>query len=192
MPQAELTTPRLRLRPRTMADLDACLAMDLDPEVHRFIYGNRPPDPTQHRAKLHAQIASGWPAEGGIWVVEWQNAPTFLGWCGLFPLEDSGLIEIGYRYVRSAWGQGIATEAARVVLDHGFRKMGLDPIVAVTHPANLASQHVLQKIGLRPSGNAFHYGQSLSFFQLSRNEFLTADASPALRGADPRDGGERR
>lgn len=178
-PQAELSTLRLRLRPRTMADLEACLTMDLDPEVHRFIYGNRPPDRRQHRAHLRARIASGWPPQGGIWVVEWRAAPGFLGWCGLFPLEDSGLIEIGYRYVRGAWGQGIATEAGRVVLGHGFRMLGFDPIVAVTHPANLASQHVLEKIGLKACGKAFHYGQWLSFFELRRNEFLAADASKA-------------
>jgi RimJ/RimL family protein N-acetyltransferase len=178
MPQAVLTTPRLRLRPRTMADLEACVAMDLDPDVHRFIYGKQPPDPVQHRAQLRARIASGWPPAGGIWVAEWQDAPGLLGWCGLFPLEDSGLIEIGYRYVRSAWGQGIATEAARAVLDHGFHELGCDPIVAVTHPANLASQHVLEKIGLRPCGSAFYYRQWLSFFRLSRSDYLARGASP--------------
>ena len=104
MPPDVLTTERLRLRPRTMADLDACVAMDLDPEVHRFIYGDNPPERREHRAHLRARIASGWPAVGGIWVVEWQLAPGFLGWCGLFPLEGAGPIEIGYRYVRSAWG----------------------------------------------------------------------------------------
>ena len=176
MPQDVLTTERLRLRPRTMADLEACVAMDLDPEVHRFIYGDSPPERREHRAHLRARIASGWPAVGGIWVVEWQHAPGFLGWCGLFPLEGAGPIEIGYRYVRSAWGQGVATEAGRAVLDHGFRRLGFDRIVAVTHPANLASQHVLEKLGLKPCGAAFHYEQSLSFFELRRDEFLAADA----------------
>ena len=161
-----------------MADLDACVAMDLDPDVHRFIYGNQPPDPVQHRAQLRARIASTWPATGGIWVVEWQNAPGFLGWCGLFPLEASGTIEIGYRYLPRAWGQGIATEAARAVLDHGFRELGFDPIVAVTHPANRASQRVLEKIGLNPRGEAFHYGRWLSLFHLGRTEYLAARASP--------------
>ena len=178
MQQAVLTTQRLRLRPRSMADLEACVAMDLDPEVRRFIYGGPPPDPVELRAQLCARIAAGWPAQGGIWVVEWLDAPGFLGWCGLFPLEDSGLIEIGYRYLRSAWGQGIATEAARAVLDHGFRHVGFDPIVAVTHPANLASQRVLAKIGLIACGRALHYGQQLSFFRLSRTEYLAAEPDP--------------
>ncbi len=32
-------TERLLLRPRTMADFEACLAMNEDPEVMRFIPG---------------------------------------------------------------------------------------------------------------------------------------------------------
>ena len=62
MQQAVLTTQRLRLRPRTMADLEACVAMDLDPDVHRFIY-SQPPDPAERRAQLHARIAAGWPTK---------------------------------------------------------------------------------------------------------------------------------
>jgi RimJ/RimL family protein N-acetyltransferase len=181
MQHVVMTTERLRLRPRTMADLEACVAMDLDPEVRRFIYGSTPPDPEELRAQLRTRIAGGWPAEGGIWVVEWRDAPGFLGWCGLFPLEASGLIEIGYRYVQSAWGQGIATEAARAVLDHGFRDLGFDPIVGVTHPGNRASQRVLAKIGLIACGRALHYGQRLRFFRLSRTEYLAAAPAPRRR-----------
>ena len=58
MSQAELSTPRLRLRPRTMADLDACVAMDLDPEVHRFIYDDGPPDPIDIAADTGFNSAS--------------------------------------------------------------------------------------------------------------------------------------
>ena len=82
-------------------------------------------------------------------MVEWRHAPRFLGWCGLFPLEDAGPIEIGYRYLRGVWGQGIATEAARV-LDHGFRALGFDPIVGVTHPANVARSACSRRSGSSP------------------------------------------
>lgn len=167
-----LQTMRLRLRPRALDDLDAILAMDLDPQVHRYIFA-KAPDPVRHREQIRSRITSGWPPVGGVWAVEWQDEPGFLGWCGLFPLEHSGLIEIGYRYVAAAWGQGIASEAARALLDHGFRALALDPIVAVTHPDNRASQRVLEKIGLQPAGEAWHYGQWLQFFRLTRAQYLT-------------------
>lgn len=172
MHETTLETDRLRLRPRVMADVEANLAMDMDPEVHRYIYGNRPPHPDGHRKELCRRITTGWPQQGGVWVVEWKTAPGFLGWCGIFPLERSGQMEIGYRYVRTAWGQGIGTEAARRVLDHGIRVLGIDPIVAVAHPDNHASTGVLLKIGLKAAGTAFHYGQNLAFFRLSAADYL--------------------
>jgi RimJ/RimL family protein N-acetyltransferase len=168
--RAILHTERLRLRPRTLDDLDANLAMDLDPEVHRYVFA-KAPDPRAWRIRIAEQIRGGWPPVGGIWSVEWRRQPGFLGWCGVFPLVHSGLIEIGYRYTRAAWGQGIGTEAARAVLDHGFRVLAIDPIVAVTHPDNRASQQVLEKIGLRPRGEGYYYGQWLRFFRLARSEY---------------------
>lgn len=154
-----------------MADVEACVAMDCDPAVHHFIYPEGIADREAHERHLRTRVAEGWPPTGGIWIVEWRDQPGLLGWCGLFPLEKSGLIEIGYRYIHAAWGQGVGTEAARAVLDYGFRALNLDPIVAVMHPENRASQRVLEKIGLNAQGTAFHYGQDLSYYHLSRAEY---------------------
>ena len=152
MSRVRLETERLHLRPRTLDDLEDCLAMDLDPMVHRYIYLDGPPEPAVHREELKRRLSSGWPRRGAVWVVEWRERPGLLGWCGLFPLEDTGLIEIGYRYVPAAWGRGVASEAGRAVLDHGFRVFAFDPIVAVAHPDNTASRRVLEKLGLRYEG----------------------------------------
>jgi len=170
-PLAVLQTERLRLRPRTLDDLDANLAMDLDPQVIRYVFG-KVPDPAFWRDRIAGQIRSGWPAIGGAWAVEWREQPGFLGFCGMFPLGPSGLTEIGYRYNQAAWGRGIATEAARAVLDHGFRTLTIDPIVAVTNPNNFASQGVLTKIGFPRTGEGYYYGQWLCFFRLARSEYL--------------------
>jgi RimJ/RimL family protein N-acetyltransferase len=180
-----LTSARLSLRPRAPADLEDCLAMDCDPAVARFIWGS-PPDRDARRAVLEEQFRAGQPAPGGIWIVEETAAPGFLGWCALMPLEVSGLIEIGYRYLPKAWGRGIATEAATRLLDHGFRELALDPIVAVSHPENRASHRVLEKIGLAPSGTAFHYGQDLAFFRRARADHLASGPAAATRSGLPR------
>ena len=171
----ELRTARLRLRPRTSADLAANLAMDLDPEVQRYIFLHGAPDPATHRAELIRRIAAGGSEPGGLWVVEWCQQPGFLGWCGVFPLEDSGLIELGYRFARSAWGQGVATEAAQAVLEHGFRTLGFDPIVAVTHPENRASQRVLEKLGFRAEGFRRYYRLDLAFYTLSAADYVRSN-----------------
>lgn len=173
-PQPILNTARLCLYPPRLEDLEARLAMDRDPGVMRYI---RPvsEDIEADRAAVRDRILGRHGPGGHLWHVERRGRPGFLGWCGLFDLEDSGLIEIGYRFVRPAWGQGIATEAAAAVLDHGFRGLSIDPVVAVTHPDNWASQAVLRKIGLRPAGKAWHYGQDVMFFRLSRWDYLAGD-----------------
>ena len=170
-----ITTARLRLRLRTLDDVEANLAMDLDPRVFHFLRGEAP-DRDTHRADLVQRIEQGWPPVGGIWVVEWRERPGFLGWCGLFPLEDSGLIEIGYRYATAAWSQGVATEAAKAVLDHGFRVLRFDPIVAVVHPDNRSSQRVIEKIGLKPRGTALHYGRELKYYRLDAAAYVAGSA----------------
>lgn len=173
----DLATPRLALRPLRAADIEDWLALDRDPLVARFIWG-APPEPERHREALQRRIAGGWPEAGGVWVVEEKAAPGFLGWCGLFPLEETGLIEIGYRYLPKAWGRGIATEAAARVLDEGFRGFAFDPIVAVSHPDNRASHRVLEKIGLRRQADAVHYGQDVAVFRQTRAAYLAADGVP--------------
>lgn len=174
-----LETDRLLLRPRVLSDLDANMAMDMDPDVNRFIWGDSPPDWQAHKEELIRRISSDWPSVGGIWAVERKAEPGFIGWCGLLPLEDSGMVEIGYRYAKAAWGQGIATEAAQKVLAHGFDVLGLDPIVAVTHPDNVRSQRVLKKTGLKRIGMSFHYGRNLAFFRLDADDYKAAQTRPS-------------
>ena len=169
----ELQTNRLRLRPWGLADLELTVNMDLDTDVGRYLYFHEQPTAEQRREVTRERMTSDWPPVGGMWFVDWADSGESLGWCGLFPLEDSGLIEIGYHFVTAAWGQGVATEAGTRVLDYGFRELAPDPIVAVTHPENAGSQNVLRKIGLRSEGLRFHYGLNLSFFFLDRDSYLT-------------------
>ncbi len=168
----EIETARLRLYPPRLEDLEARLAMERDSEVMSFIRPV-PEDAAAHRIDIRDRILGPPPPRGALWHVEKLAAPGCIGWCGLFPLEDSGFIEIGYRYARAAWGRGLATEAAAAALDYGFQVLELDLIVAVSHPDNAASHRVLQNIGLRRAGTARHYGHELPFFELRRREYLT-------------------
>ena len=170
----EIETARLRLYPPRIEDLEARLAMDRDPEVMRFTRPV-PEDAEAQRREIRNRILT--PPPGALWHIEERVAPGFIGWCGMFPLEDSGLMEISYRYRRAAWGRGLATEAAAAALDHGFRELKLDLIVAVSDPDNAASHRVLLKIGLRVQGRERYYGLELAFFKLRRADYL-AQSSP--------------
>jgi RimJ/RimL family protein N-acetyltransferase len=81
------------------------------------------------------------------------------------PLLPSGDTEIGWHFHPDHWGHGYATEAAAAVLAcalaAGLHKPGLDKVVAVTAPANTASQKVCQRIGMTHRGQTSRYYNAL-------------------------------
>ncbi len=72
-----------------------------------------------------------------------------IGFCGLQPLPELDEIEIGWWLARAWWGRGLATEAARVAMRDAFDRLGFERIVAIAQPANTASIHIMQKLGMR-------------------------------------------
>lgn len=75
-------------------------------------------------------------------------------------------VEIGWHFHPEAWGHGYATEAAAAVLAHGVES-GLDRVVAVTNPANLASRAVCERIGMTHRGpTTLYYDTTCELFDL--------------------------
>lgn len=60
--------------------------------------------------------------------------------------------ELGYILRRDRWGLGYATEAAGLLADFGFTRLGLNRVWAVCDPDNPASARVMEKIGMRYEG----------------------------------------
>jgi RimJ/RimL family protein N-acetyltransferase len=63
-------------------------------------------------------------------------------------------------------GRGYASEAARAALAIGFGELGLDRVVAVTHPENAASRRVMEKLGMTLVGPGRHYGGETVLYEL--------------------------
>lgn len=70
-------------------------------------------------------------------------------------ITDSALSEgmLWYTIHPSYWDRGYATEAARGLVDFGFRELRLHRIWADCDPANIASSRVLEKLGMRREGH---------------------------------------
>jgi RimJ/RimL family protein N-acetyltransferase len=88
----------------------------------------------------------------GMWAVELPGQVEFAGFVGLahatFSASFTPCVEIGWRLAVEHWGQGIATEAARVSLRYGFGQLGLSQILSWTVPENARSRRVMEKIGM--------------------------------------------
>ena len=55
-------------------------------------------------------------------------------------------MDFGYRYARSSWGHGLATEAGAAVMDYGARILRLPTLIGFVMPENKASANVLTKL----------------------------------------------
>jgi RimJ/RimL family protein N-acetyltransferase len=166
-----LDTPRLLLRQRTLAELDACMAMDRDPEVTRYIAGPWH-DPVAHRQFVEHRITRAYPPGLGYWSIREACAPErFIGWVLLIPDHGAGQeVEIGWRLVRDAWGRGIASEAARAIVRHAFETVRLPRIVADIASENAASRRVAEKLGMRRVGHVKSDGGSYDRYRLERED----------------------
>ena len=169
----DLRTARLRLRPFTETDGPVHLALYQDPEVTRQL-GGGPFVGDQIAARSRRAVEKfvrHWAEKGyGVFAVEDLRTGRFLGQCGLNTIDELGEIEILYALERAAWGQGLATEAARTALAYGFDEVGLSRIVAVTRPEHTPSRHVLEKLGMRYERDVDVFGIHAVLYALTRGE----------------------
>lgn len=145
-----LKTARLVLRSWRDADRTAFAALNADPEVAADLGG--PLDRRQSDAKLDRYRAAFLQHGISRWVIE-DGQGQFLGYAGIMPSEPDHPLgphaEIGWRLVRSAWGKGYASEAARAALQDGFARKGFAEVLAYTAADNDRSKAVMERLGLR-------------------------------------------
>jgi RimJ/RimL family protein N-acetyltransferase len=143
-----IATERLHLRPLSIDDLDAVVALAADARVMRTLGGVSTAEEAQ--AWLERQLVH-WRRHGyGRYVAT--RGGTWLGVVGLSRTDlDAGIVpgvEIAWRLAFDQWGHGYATEAARAAMHDGFERVGLDAIIAVTTTTNERSLRVMERLGM--------------------------------------------
>lgn len=147
-----LETPRLRLRPFTLEDVDDLFALGSDPEVMR--YGSRPPWTLRAEAEARLQTFLTASPDAWQWVIAERATGRFLGNCALFNgVSAHARCEVGYSLARAEQGQGFASEAVRRILTHAFESLAMKRIEADVDPRNERSWRLLEKLGFRREGH---------------------------------------
>ena len=120
-----IETFRLHLRSWRESDREAFAAMNSDPDVMRDLGG--PISREQSDAKFDRYVAAWEKNSVGRWAIE-STGGDFLGYAGVLESDSSHPLgrhyEAGWRLVRSAWGKGYATEAAKAALADSFTLWG--------------------------------------------------------------------
>ena len=156
----ELTTPRLHLRPFTLADHEAIHVVYADPEVMRYVgHGaHQTVAETAHALRIYGDVLA---QRGYSFLAVTERATgALIGDGGLHPMGGVGPdVELGYTLARSAWGRGYATELGHALIEYAFSELRVPRVVAQVEPANAASRNVLAKLGMTERGQRTAYGR---------------------------------
>lgn len=170
----EIETPRLLLRHFTLEDLDELSQIYKNPEVSRYI-GKGAKTKAETQTALINMIEH-WRHGFGMWAVVHQASGKMIGRCGLCFLDNTPEIELGYALDQPFWNQGLATEASLASIKYGFEQVGLERIVAIARPENIASVRVMQKVGLKYEKHAHYYNSDVVYYAIAPAEFQPDDS----------------
>ena len=170
-----LETRRLCLAVPSADEVDALVRLWGDPDVTRYLPPGRPVPADRARAGWESFIRH-WQDHGfGPWSLFLKADDTWVGYCGLRHLPDSKEIELLYAIDKRWWGRNLTTEAARAAVEDGFNRIGLDRIVAVALPANIASIQVMKNVGMRYEREDRMFGQDVVLYGIERGSPEGAD-----------------
>ncbi len=146
MQRLNLSTPRVLLRRFQPEDFEDLYEYLSDEEVVR--YEPYPPY-TREQCRLEAVRRS---KNNEFLAVCLRESGKLIGNL-YFSKRDYGTWELGYVFHRHYHGFGYATEAARALLDYGFREENVRRVVASCNPENDASWKLLERLHMRREGH---------------------------------------
>ena len=154
---------RLRFELLNHDHADLLFNLDQDPDVMRFINGGKPSTRKEIETKYLPRMESyttpenGW----GIWGTWLTESNEFIGWILVRPMHffdearNDDDLELGWRFMKPAWGKGYATEAAQAVM-RSLESIGCQQFSALAEEENEASINVMKKLGMEYVRKALH------------------------------------
>ena len=142
-----MRTDRLVLRLMGSADIPLHVAYRSDPEVAAHQQWDMPYDP-ERSAHLAEQDGLDDLVLGDWTTLAIEVDGEVVGDVCTQVHETGGVAEIGYTLAREHWGHGYASEAARALVEDLVTRIGVQRVYGELDPENVASQRVLEAVGL--------------------------------------------
>ena len=149
-----LVTERLALRELRDTDAQAIASGAGDRRVAKYLIQVPTPYPPALAKRWLIGRREWWDLGRGVTlaITRRDEPDRLLGTASLRRYARDRRAELGYWLAVPAWGQGIATEAVRAMVDYGFRELVLARIYAQVIDGNAASLRVLEKLGMVHEG----------------------------------------
>ena len=148
-----IKTERLILRRMKLSDAEDIFAYAFDEELTKTTNWSAHKTIQDSENYLRTMIKRYSYNQASEWCMVLRATGKVIGTCGFVswvPKHYSG--EIGYSIARKYWNMGLTTEAIRSVIDFGFNVVKLNRIEAKCKIHNIASERVMQKVGMQLEG----------------------------------------
>ncbi len=152
-----METERILLRPWLEEDAEALYRHASDPEV-----GPRAGWSPHKSVDESRDIIRTLFANDHTWAIVQKESREPIGCICYYTPDESNIgigpndAEVGYWVARPYWNRGIATEALQLLIDYCFRQRGFRTLWADYFPGNQASGRIMQKCGLKDTGQLNH------------------------------------
>jgi RimJ/RimL family protein N-acetyltransferase len=163
-----LETSRLTLRYITSRDAEALMPILGDAEVMQYsIIGVH--SPKQIKQFIEQRLISYMEYGFGLYAVVHKQNQELIGYCGFFiqSIEQQKEVEVGYRLAQKYWGQGLATEAAKAVVEYGQQRFNFQRFVCLIEIENSRSIRVANKLGMTLEKKIIYHGLDVAMYSLN-------------------------
>ena len=150
-----IETERLLMREFLLSDANAYFELDKNPEVHKYLW-NKPITTIEEVYEYIDMVRQQYLDNNiGRFSTILKETGELIGWTGIKYVTghvengNTNFYDYGYRLNEKFWSKGYATEASKAWLKYGFNEMKINKMNAYTHFENGASNHILQKIGMK-------------------------------------------
>jgi RimJ/RimL family protein N-acetyltransferase len=143
-----IETERLVLRRLGPDDAAFILGLLNEPSFLRFIGDKGVRTLDDARAYIDRGPVASYARHFGLYLTSLRDGGEPIGICGLVKRDGLEDADVGFAFLPRHWSRGYASEAARAVLDHAKRELGIARVAGITDPENTGSLRVLEKLGL--------------------------------------------
>jgi len=180
-----IRTPRLTLRPWSLDDADAALAVYGEADVARWLSPamDRVSGVDAMRELLQRWVDEPHDSPEGRWAVELRGTDELVGGVAVLPLPPEGEdLEVAWQLAPTVWGHGFASEAGHAVAHHAFES-GVEELFAVVRTQNGRGAATAQRVGMEWVGETEkYYDLRLQVYRVRKGE-LDVPTVPEQRGA---------
>jgi len=119
-----------------------------DPDITALLRARRVPSAKERAEQLRALNSSSNDLVAGI---EIKDTAKLIGTIGLRHINwRKRLAEVAiFIGDKKEWNKGYGTEAMKLLIDIGFKKLGLEKIQLRVNPSNVRARHIFEKVGFK-------------------------------------------